>query len=87
MSVMSDFLQPYGLEPTSLVCPWDSPGKNIGVGFLALLQGIFLTQGSNPSLLHCRRILYCSTTREAQGYICRYIDRKVKVSHSVVSDS
>ena len=45
---MSDFLQPYGLEPTSLVCPWDSAGKNIGVGFLALLQGIFLTQGSNP---------------------------------------
>ena len=30
----------------------DSPGKNTGVGCYALLQGIFLTQGSNPHLLH-----------------------------------
>ena len=30
-----------------------------GVSFHAFLQGIFPTQGSNPSLLHCRRILYC----------------------------
>ena len=36
----------------------DSPGKNTGVGCLALFQGIFPTQGSNPSLPHCRRILY-----------------------------
>ena len=35
-----------------------SPGKNTGVGCHALLQGIFPTQGSNPGLLHCRRILY-----------------------------
>ena len=34
----------------------DSPGKNTGVGCHALLQGIFPTQGSNPSLSHCRRI-------------------------------
>ena len=33
-------------------CPWDSPGKNTGVGCPALLQGIFLTQGPNPHLLH-----------------------------------
>ena len=36
----------------------DSPGKNTGVGSHALLQGIFSTQGSNPGLLHCRRIPY-----------------------------
>ena len=30
----------------------DSPGKNIGVGCHALLQGIFLTQGSNSRLRH-----------------------------------
>ena len=35
-SVMSDCLQP--LEPTSLLCPWDSPGKNTGVGCHFLLQ-------------------------------------------------
>ena len=34
------------------------PGKNTGVGSRCLLQGIFPTQGSNPGLLHCRRILY-----------------------------
>ena len=39
-------------EPTKLLCPWDSPGKNTGVGSHCFLQGIFLTQGSNPCLLH-----------------------------------
>ena len=41
-----------------LYSPWNSPGQNSGVGSLSLLQGIFLTQGSNPGLLHCRQILY-----------------------------
>ena len=36
----------------------DSPGQNTGVGSLSLLQGLFPTQGSNPGLLHCRRIIY-----------------------------
>ena len=35
-----------------LLCPWDSPGKNTGVGCRALLQGIFPTQGWNTCLLH-----------------------------------
>ena len=37
----------------------DSLGKNIGVGFHVLLQGIFPTQGSNPGLPRCRWILCC----------------------------
>ena len=41
-----------------LLCPWGFPRKNTGVGCHFLLQGIFPTQGSNPRLLHCRRILY-----------------------------
>ena len=41
-----------------LLCPWDSPGKATGVGSHSLLQWIFLNQGSNTSLLHCRQILY-----------------------------
>ena len=41
----------YGLQPTRLLCPWDSRGKNTGVGCHALLLGIFPTQGSNPHLL------------------------------------
>ena len=40
------------------LCPWDSLGKNTGVGSNSLLQGIFLTKGSNKGLLHCRQILY-----------------------------
>ena len=32
-------------------CPWDSLGRNTGVDWHALLQGIFPTQGSNPCLL------------------------------------
>ena len=45
-SVMTNFLQ-----PVRLLCPWDSSGKNTGVGCHALLQGIFLTQGSNWCLV------------------------------------
>ena len=41
-----------------LLCPWDSPGKNTGVGHHFLLQGIFPTQELNLGLLHCRQILY-----------------------------
>ena len=37
----------------------DSPGKNTGVGSHFLPQGIFLTRGSNPGLLHCRQSPYC----------------------------
>ena len=49
---VSDSLQPPELSPAWLLCPWDSPGKNTRVDCLALLQGIFLTQESNPHLLH-----------------------------------
>ena len=39
------------LQPTRLLCPWDSPSNNIGVGYHALLQGICPTWRSNPCLL------------------------------------
>ena len=45
------------LPPHWLLCPWDSPGKNLAVGCHALLQGIFLTQGSNACFVHCRQVL------------------------------
>ena len=56
---MSDCLQLQGLGSARLLCPWDSPGKNTGVGCHSLFQGIFLTQESNAGLLNCRQILYC----------------------------
>ena len=37
---MSFSVQPHGRQPTRLLCPWDSPGKNTGVGCHFLLQGM-----------------------------------------------
>ena len=50
---------PIDCSPPGSSVHGDSPGKNTGVGCHALLQGIFPTQGLNPGLPHCRRILYC----------------------------
>ena len=55
---MSNFLQLHGLQPTGLLCPWNFPGKNTGVCFHFLLQGIFPTQRLNPGVPHCRQTLY-----------------------------
>ena len=46
------------MKPTSLLRPWDFPGKSTGVGCHFLLQGIFPTQGLNLGLLHCTQMLY-----------------------------
>ena len=45
------------VTPWTIYSPWSSPGQNTGVGSLSLLRGTFPTQGSNPGLQHCRRIL------------------------------
>ena len=50
-SVMSDSAAARTIAHQALLCPWDSPGKNIGVRCHFLLQGIFPNQGSNPALL------------------------------------
>ena len=57
-SVVSDSLRSHRLKPSRLLCAWNSLRKNTGVGCHSLLQGIFPTQGLNPGLKHCRRILY-----------------------------
>ena len=44
--------------PTRVLCPWNFPGMNTGLGCHFLLQGIFLTQRLNLGLLHCSQILY-----------------------------
>ena len=68
-STMSDSLRPHGLQPTMLLCPQNSPGKNTGVDSHSILQGIFPTQGLNPGLLHYRQILYGLSY---QGSLCLY---------------
>ena len=50
-------LQPYGLESTRLLYPWDFPDKSTEVSCHFLLQGIFPTQGWNLGLPHCRQML------------------------------
>ena len=47
-SVMSDSLQPHDCSPPGSSVHGNSPGNNTGVGCLALLQGIFSSQGSEP---------------------------------------
>ena len=51
----SDFLQPHGLEPARILCPWDSPGKNTEVGAMPSSRGSS-PMGSNLCLLH---LLHC----------------------------
>ena len=63
-SVVSDSATPWTVTHQAPL-PWDSPGKNIGVSFHFLLQGIFLSQEFNPCLLISRQILDHWATREA----------------------
>ena len=60
-SAVSDSLQPFGQEPTRLLCLRDFSARILEWGNHFLLQGIFLTQRSNTHVLcflHCRQILY-----------------------------
>ena len=69
------------------LCPWGSPGKNTGVGWHSLIQGIFPTQGSNSGLPHWRQILYHLINPElplhlffffkSTDYICGHLDGPV----------
>ena len=56
------------MEPSRLLCSWDSLGKNTGVGSHSLLQGIFPIQGSHPGILHCSQILYHLTHQVNHSY-------------------
>ena len=76
-SVMS--LQPHGLQPSRLLCPWDAPGKNTGVGCHALLQEIFPTQKLNSGPLYCRKIIYLWITREAPAPQNQYLISHIQI--------
>ena len=47
----------------------NSPGNKTGMGSHSLLQGIFLTQGWNLNLLHCRHILYCLSYQRSPTFL------------------
>ena len=60
LSLISDAFQSHGPH---------FPGKNTEVGCHALLQGILPTQGSNPGLLHCRRICFYNLSKQGRPQI------------------
>ena len=80
-SVMSNSLQPYGLQPIRLLCPWDFQGKNTGVG----CQGDLPSPGGSSQprdqtgslvslALPCRFFTTSATWKEAQTWIiCKYL--------------
>ena len=77
-SVVSSALQLHRLQLARVLYPWDSPGKNTGVGCHSLLQGNFPTQRSNPGLLHCRQILYGLSHKGSPYFIINLLQNKVK---------
>ena len=79
---MSDSVQPYGQQPTRLLHPQDSLGKNIGVGCQLLLQEIFLTHGLNPGLQHCRQTLYCPS-HQGSPYMPDYKPNKLSQLYNI----
>ena len=82
-SLQSDFLQPCGPQPSRLLCPWDSPGKNTGVGCHFLLQGVFPTQGSKLhllSLLHWQRASLQLVPRGKAFLLCKHHSNFIQVS-------
>ena len=72
-SLMSDSLRLRGLQSMRLLCPWDVPGKNNGVGCHFLLQGLFLAQGSNLHLLHLLHWQADSLPLSHVGSPCGYV--------------
>ena len=83
---VSDSLWLHGLQSTRLLCPWDFPGKNIGVVCHFLLKGGFLTPGLNLGRLHCKQILYWPSCQGSPPAPKQTISRAV-LSRSVISDS
>ena len=85
-SVVSDSQWPHGLQPTRLLCPWDSPGKSTGVGCLCLLH----ESTDDPSKVFFISILMSSISfwYFLRVSISVYITHLFfHVSHSVVSNS
>ena len=68
-----------------MICPWNSLGKNTGVGCHCLLQGIFLTQGLYQDILHCRLILYCLSYQRLSGYYAKVNNKYMRKTNFMVS--
>ena len=88
LSCVKFFVIPWTVA-SQLLCPWDSPGKNTGMGSHFLLQRIFPTQELNMSLPHCRQILYCLSHEGSKRYLelqiycfCHVVQQQQKEKYS-----
>ena len=79
-SIVSNSLQPLGLQPTRLLFPWDLQGKNTGVDYHFLLQGIFPAQGSNSHLLRLLHWQACSLPPGLLASPYNYIQMNISLS-------
>ena len=71
-SIISNSLLPYGLYPARLLCPWDFPGKNSGVGCHSLLQAssfriFLLVWNVMSSIFICEKETYRLLCSAAMG--------------------
>ena len=85
--VSNSFATPWTVTPCNLrlLCLWNSPGKNIGVDSHSLPQGIFLTQGSKPGLLHCRQILWASWVAQIEPQGAQIVSKhELSEIHSII---
>ena len=79
---------PMDCTPSGSSVHGDSPGKNARVGCHAFFQGIFPTQGWNPGLLHCRRILYCLSHQGSPLHdLVQYQNQKIVIAIKCVYKS
>ena len=81
-SVVSNSCDPIDCSPPGPSDHGATPGKNGRVGCHALLHGIFPTQGLNPGLLHCRRILYHLNHQGSSFVVSSYHNNKLISLHS-----
>ena len=80
-------LWPHGLQPTRILCPWDFPGKNIGVGFHFLLQGIFLTRRSNWHRQHLLHWQVNELSGKPHTFVIKQNLEMMKLSEEVMSNA
>ena len=66
--VLSDSLQPHGLKPSRLLCPWNFPGKNTGMVVISYSRGSFQPRDQTCVSYISRQILYPWATWEALWY-------------------
>ena len=69
---MSESLQPCGLSPARLLCPWDSPGKNTGVGCHAPSRGSSWPR--DPTQVHTLPVSSVSSVAQSYPSLCNHTD-------------